>query len=253
MFEARIAPGLAIVSSRSKIALLEVHVLERRFDHEVGVGQRIEVERRAQLAHPLLHLVKCHAALLGGVLVVSAHDRDAPVERLLRGLDDRHGNAGAQEIHRNAAAHGAGADDADLGDLSRRRVGGDVGDLRRLPLGEKDIALRLGLICDDEPAENRALLRHALIERQIDRVLDGLDRPLPGLEAAVFSRIGLATASKISGWPRAGSILSDRSRTFFKGAFSAIEAPGVTKRRLRAAFPLRRARRRRPIPWPRAR
>ena len=37
-----------------------------------------------------------------------------------------------------------------------------------------------------------------------------------------FLALALRMASKISGWPRAGSSLSERSRTFFKGAFSAI-------------------------------
>ena len=37
-------------------AFLEVHVLKHGFDHEVGVGQRIEVERRDKPAHPLLDL-----------------------------------------------------------------------------------------------------------------------------------------------------------------------------------------------------
>ena len=34
--------------------------------------------------------------------------------------------------------------------------------------------------------------------------------------------LALRIASKISGWPRAGSSLSERSRTFFNGAFSAM-------------------------------
>ena len=37
-----------------------------------------------------------------------------------------------------------------------------------------------------------------------------------------FRAFALRIASKISGWPRAGSSLSKRSRTFFSGAFSAI-------------------------------
>ncbi len=111
--------GLGDLVEPFEDGLLEVHVLKRRFDHEVGVGQRIEVERGVKLAHPLLDLGKCHAALLGRVLVVPAHDRNAAVERFLRGLDDGDRNAGAEEIHRDAAAHGAGADHADLGDLSR--------------------------------------------------------------------------------------------------------------------------------------
>ena len=114
--------GLGDLVEPLEHALLDLHVLEHRFDHEVGVGQRLEVERRREPRHPLLDLRHRHAALLGRVLVVPAHDRNAAVERLFRGLDDGHGNAGREEIHRDAAAHRAGADHADLGDRPRRLV-----------------------------------------------------------------------------------------------------------------------------------
>ena len=173
-------------------ALFQVHVLEHRFDHQVRVGQRIEVEGRRKPGHPLLDLRHRQAAFFSGVLVVPPHDRDAAVERLFRGLDDSDRDAAGEEIHGDAAAHGAGADHADLGDLPGRRVSLYVGDLRRLPLGEKDVALSLGLRRLKQRHEHGALLRNALVEGKIDRVPDRLDCLLPGLEAAELARIGLA-------------------------------------------------------------
>ena len=88
MLEARIAPGLATPSSCSNTLFLMSMRLEHRLDHEVGFGERVEVERGREPAHALLDLGHRDAALPGGVLVVAAHDRDAAVERLLRRLDD---------------------------------------------------------------------------------------------------------------------------------------------------------------------
>src|SRR3546814_10245726 len=45
-----------------------------------------------------------------------------------------------QEVHRDAAAHRARADDADRPDVDRGYVGTDVGNAGRLPLGEEDMA-----------------------------------------------------------------------------------------------------------------
>ena len=83
VLEARIAPGLAIVSSLREHLLLDVHVLEHRLDHQVAVGQRVEVERRAEQPHARLDVGLRQPALLGGVLVVAADGREAAVERLL--------------------------------------------------------------------------------------------------------------------------------------------------------------------------
>ena len=139
------APGFAIAVEPLEHALLDVHVLEDRFDDEIGLGQGAEVERGESLPIRSSTSAIVSRPFLAVVLVVAAHDGDAAVERLLRGLDDRDRDAGAEEIHGDAAAHGAGADHADAAD---RRVGSsaaDVGDLRRLPLGEEHVPLRLGL------------------------------------------------------------------------------------------------------------
>ncbi len=94
--------------------LLDVHALEHRLDHHVAIGQVLELERAGDQRHALFDIVHRDAALLGRVLVILADDREAAVERLLLHLDDGHRNAGIGEVHRDAAAHGAGADHAHL-------------------------------------------------------------------------------------------------------------------------------------------
>ena len=57
-------------------------------------------------------------------------DAEAAVERLLRDLDDRDRDADVGEVHRDAAAHGAGADDRGRRlDLARSSCRPDVRDL----------------------------------------------------------------------------------------------------------------------------
>ena len=70
--------------------------------------------------------------------------------------------------------------------------GTDVGHLRRLPLGEEHVPLRLGLRRLQERHEHLPLLEDAVVELEVDGVPHRLDRLLPGLEAAEFSRVGLA-------------------------------------------------------------
>ncbi len=176
--------------------LFQVHVLVHGLDHEVGLGERAEIERRGQAAHPRLDLVHRHAALPGRGLVVLAHDRDAALERFLRGLDHGDGNAGGEEIHRDAAAHGAGADDADPRDRLCRHVRADVGDLGCGALGEEHMPLRLRLGRAEQRHEHFALFLHAFVERQVDGVLDRLDRFQPRLETTEFARVRLADRFK---------------------------------------------------------
>ena len=192
MFEAENRAGFGDGVEPLEYALLEVHVLEHRLDHEVGLNERAEVERRRELAHPLFDVGHGQAAFLGGVLVVAAHDRYAAIERLFRRLHNRDRNPGGKKIHRNAAAHGAGADHPDASDRFCRHVRTDVGDLGGLPLGEEDMPLRLGLRCRQQRHEHLAFFEHALVERQIDGVPDRLDCLLPRLESPEFPGVGLA-------------------------------------------------------------
>ncbi len=192
MLEARIAPGLAILSSRPKTSFLISICLEHRLDDQVAIGQRFEVERRLQQPHRAFDLFRGHAALGCGRFIVLAHHTGAAVERFLRHFDDGHRDSGRQEVHRNAAAHRAGADYADLLDRTRPGVLGDILDLRRLALGEEEILLRLGLGPGHQPHEQVALVDDPFGIGFGDRRLDRLDVGLGRLEPAEFARVGLA-------------------------------------------------------------
>ena len=102
-----------LVEAREDL-LLHVHIFVDRFDHQVAVGKIAEVERRRQQAHRLFDLIGGEAALGGAGFVILADDAGAAIERVLCHFDDRHRNSGRQEVHRNAAAHRAGTEHADL-------------------------------------------------------------------------------------------------------------------------------------------
>ena len=115
------------------------------------------------------------AALAHGALVVLADRGDAALQRLGLGLEDRHRDAGVEEVHADAAAHGAGADDADLADLAHRRVLGHVGDLGRGALAEEDVAqrarLRRSASAARKPSRSTAMpSSKRLVGRGLDRV-----------------------------------------------------------------------------------
>ena len=136
-------------------------------------------------------------------------------------LDDGDGDAGVGEVHGDAAAHGAGADDRRLLDVLGRRVGRHVGDLGRLALGEEEVALGLGLGRGDQLAEELALPLDALVERQAHGRLDRLDACSPARwKPRVWRATDLRNSANTSGLPRAAASLSSRSRIFRSGRFS---------------------------------
>ncbi len=67
-------------------------------------------------------------ALRDGAFVLLADARDAAIERFLFRLEQRDRNADIGEIHRDAAAHGAGAHDRDGRNLALWRLVGEARD-----------------------------------------------------------------------------------------------------------------------------
>ena len=176
--------GLGDLVELAEQFLLDRHVLEHGLDDQVAVGQRRQVQRGRQRGHALFHVVLRHAALGGGVLVVLADRRGAAVERGLLRFDHGHRDALVEEVHRDAAAHGAGADHAHLLHRPRGRAFGQAVDLGGLALGEEHVALRLALHAADQLHELFALELLAFVEGQAGRRLDALDAGLGRLEAA---------------------------------------------------------------------
>ena len=90
--------------------LLDHHVLVDRLDDEIAIGQDAEIEPGAKQPHARLDVGCGHPTLLGRIVVVAPDRGHAAFQRILLCLDDRHWNSGIEEVHRDAAAHGAGAD-----------------------------------------------------------------------------------------------------------------------------------------------
>ena len=129
------------VESREHL-LLQLHVLEHGLDHQVAFGERVPVRAGPKEADPFLDLVVGKPSARGAAFVVAPYRGQAAGERLAALLDDLNLQAGVGEGHRDAAAHRAGAQDADLGNLPNRRVRRNVGDLARRSFGEEVVALR---------------------------------------------------------------------------------------------------------------
>jgi hypothetical protein len=142
--------------------------------------------------HAGLDVLRREAALLGRVLVVASDHGKPAVEGLLLRLDDGDRDAGVEEVHRDAAAHGPGPDDADPLDRDRGCVVRHVGDLGDLALGEENVALGCRLCPRDKAAKELALALHAVREGEGDRRLDCLDAGLRRLEAAELACVRLA-------------------------------------------------------------
>jgi hypothetical protein len=171
--DASTAPGLANLSSCCEHLLLDRHGLEHGFDDQVRVLDVLEPDHAVDQAHALGRRIGGNAAARRGRLVVLLHHAHAALELLLAGLDQRHRDTGIGERHRDAAAHGAGADDGDPLDIARLGALGNAGDLGRFALGEERITLRLRLVARHQLEEALALLLQPFIERQVD---GGADR-----------------------------------------------------------------------------
>ena len=176
--------------------LLHLHQFEHRLDHEIAIGQIIERKARRDQRHAFFDILHGKPPAFGGVLVVLADGGEPAIKRILLRLDDGDGDAGIEEVHRNAAAHGPGADHADAGDFAGGGVLGDIRNLGRLALGEERVALRRRLLAGDELFEQCALEFEPLLEGLFHGGLHGLDAGLGGLEAAELAGILLAEIVK---------------------------------------------------------
>ena len=117
------------------------HVLKHGFNHQVRVGQGLQRQRARQQRHACVHIGQGQAATLGGVVIIFADRGDAAIQRVLSRLNQCDRHTGVEKVHRNAAAHGARADDAHLGTGQGGRIRRHIGDFPGRTLGKESIAL----------------------------------------------------------------------------------------------------------------
>ncbi len=120
--------------------LLDRHVFENRFDDDVDVPDVVVAGHAGEQAHALVHRFLGQAPLGDRRRVVLAYDTEPFVERRLVHFQHFHRDAGVGEVHGNAPAHGAGADQRGGFDFAHRRVLRYVGDLADLALGEEQMS-----------------------------------------------------------------------------------------------------------------
>ena len=178
------APGLAYLSSFRKYLFLDRHGLEHRLDDEVSILDVLDADHAVDQAHALGGRVRRNAAARRGRLVILLHHAHAALELFFAGLDQRHRNTGIGERHRDAAAHGAGADDGDALDIARLGALGHAGDLGGLALGKEGVALRLRLVARHQLEKTFALLLQPFVERQVDGGADRVGRGERGFQPA---------------------------------------------------------------------
>ncbi len=167
--------GLCDLVERGEHLLLDGHLLEHRFDDDVGVLQHVVARHRRDEAHALLDIGGGEAALRSGRLVVLPDIADAALELRGVGIENRNRNARIRKAHGDAGAHGARADHRGARDWHRPDVLGDARNLGGRALGEEDVAQRPAFRRHHAGFENLALAFDALIERQVHRRLDAID------------------------------------------------------------------------------
>ena len=124
---------------------LHAHVFKHRLNHQIGLRQIVVAQRGAQQSHALLQRLGLELALADLRLVIAAHGGHATLQRLKLQFQHLHRDTRVQKIHGDAAAHGARADDGHRRHGAQRRVRGQIRNLGRRTLTEKQVAQRPAL------------------------------------------------------------------------------------------------------------
>ena len=124
---------------------LHAHVFKHRLNHQIGLRQIVVAQRGAQQSHALLQRLGLELALADLRLVIAAHGGHATLQRLKLQFQHLHRDTRVQKIHGDAAAHGARADDGHRRHGAQRSVRGQIRNLGRRTLTEKQVAQRPAL------------------------------------------------------------------------------------------------------------
>ena len=105
---------------------LDIHILVDSLYYEIAICHRFELQGRREELHPIFHIALRESSVFSTGFIIAANRSQTAIESFLRRFDDRHRNTGVKKIHRDAPAHRAGANDADLFDRQNWRAVGQV-------------------------------------------------------------------------------------------------------------------------------
>ena len=134
------------------------------FDHQIGTSQVVVAQGGRQQRHALVVLVLLELAFLDLRFVVLADDGDATVQRVLLHLQHLDRNTSVQEVHRNAATHGASANNGDRVDCAQRGVRWHIGNLGGRALRQEQMAQTAALSSPHQVDEDVALDSHTCVK-----------------------------------------------------------------------------------------
>ena len=224
------APGLASAPSVAKILRLS-----SRFSNTASMITSASPERVVERAW----ISPCAALLVGrrdaaalDHRVVGVRDRAQPaLERLAAAIDQRHRQSGVGEADRDAAAHGAGADDRGRAHRPPAQLGRQPGNLARLAFGKEQVHQCLGFHRHLGAIAQFGLVFEALLERQARGGEHRVDRGQAAVRCGYWLRParGASIAACAAGYRALGGARGP----------ALLEAPARTRSRRRAvAFDL---------------
>ncbi len=162
-------------------AALDLQVLERRLDNQIGACQRCVRGRAPNATEQFVHSLASQAAARHGARVVAANRAQTFIDGLLGDIHQHYGNSGVRNAHRNAAAHRPRTDNAYGSDGHRFHVGGNVRNAARLALGKEYMHERRALRTIAALVEPLPLEPESILLRASAAGLDAVD-DFPGCE-----------------------------------------------------------------------
>ena len=144
--------------------LLEVQVFVHRLDDQICIRHGLVGQDAAHPRQPLVPLLGVDAPAAHHAPVVGLDDLEALVQGRLIRFQHGHRNAGVGEAHGDAAAHQPAADGGRAADGLVRRIGRQVRDAPRPPLGEEQVDHRRALLVVVAAPEVLPLDAHPVLE-----------------------------------------------------------------------------------------
>ena len=142
----------------------DAHFFEHRFDHQVGLTDLVVAQCGAQQSHALVVFLLFELAFFDLRFVVLADGGHTAVQRFLLHLQHLDRDARVQEVHGDAAAHGARANNGHGFDLTLGGIFRHVGNLAGCTVGHKNMAQCTALGREHQVHEDVTLEHHAVFK-----------------------------------------------------------------------------------------
>ena len=152
----------------------DAHLFKHGFNHQVGIFQVVVTQRGAEQGHALRVCVFFELAFFDLRFVILLNRGNATVQGLLLCFEQLDRQARIEEVHRNAAAHGARANDGHRLDGAHRGGVGHIGNFGGRALCGEQVAQGTALGRPHQVDEQLALVGHAVGEFFLGGRFDGV-------------------------------------------------------------------------------